>query len=165
MIRRLCQKPFTLQSQVVFFYQPKERVFQSKSFSNFTTLFIVPVQRSQQLNYSKNGCDTKLSGKNKSDCNDEVSPIVTELQKRLQCTKPEAAEVYEQLSTNGDGFKLDTTNRTLKFLSRIGASMPVIVKNCQILLVSLGKSFEKYIISFFFLDVNSLCFLLIEQIA
>lgn len=146
MIRRLCQKPFALQSQMLFLYQRNEKVFQSKSFSNFTTLFIVPIQRGQQLNYSKIGCDSKVSGKNKTDCNDEVSPVVIELQKKLQCTKAEAVDVYELLSTNSDGFKLDKINRTLKFLSRIGASMPVIVKNCHILLVSLGKSRSKNIL-------------------
>lgn len=140
MIRRLCQKQFVLQSQTLLLNQPKERVFQSKPFSYFTTSFIAPVRKNQQLNYSKNRCDEKSSGEN---CNDEVSPVVLELQKRLQCTKSEAAEVYELLSTNSDGFQLETINKTLKFLNRIGASMFVIVRNCHILLVPLGKSFKK----------------------
>lgn len=134
MIRRLYVDTFALRSQIQLLYHSNQKWCQLNS----CRLLGSTVQKIQQVNLCTNLCDKKT---NESDCSNATNPIVINLQKQLQCTQSEAITIYKHLISNGDEIKLDTLNRILKFLNRVGATFPIIMKNCQILLIPLGICF------------------------
>lgn len=140
MIRKLYERSFAIQRQMVISYLARRIVCQSSSYCSHTlSKEVAPVQRIQRLKFSTFECDKNFGVKNKIENNNEVNPIAIELHKKINCTRPEANEVYEFLSANSDTVNLDAVIRTVKWLKRLGATPSVIVKNCHLLLIPLGK--------------------------
>lgn len=62
------------------------------------------------------------------------------LTKMFQCTDAEAAEVLELLTILcADGIDLRAIKKTVKWLHRCGATLPIIRKNCHLLILPIGK--------------------------
>lgn len=69
----------------------------------------------------------------------DTNQSILKLEKILRCNKLDATKLYEYLSRNCEWVNIDAINKTVKWLRRIGASSPVILKNCHILLLPLGR--------------------------
>lgn len=95
------------------------------------------VQKTQCLPF----CSTKSNLENKTDDNAEINLFVSRLQKILCCTKPQAIDIYEILSFNRDRIDLGAINKTVNWLSKSGATLPVVAANAHILVTPLGESF------------------------
>lgn len=139
MIRKLYERSFAIQRQMLFSYLAGRLQCQSSSICSYTPTH---TQRVQQVKFCTIECNKSLNVNTESNNNIEISPTAIELQKRLQCTNSEAVEVYEYLSANCDRINLEAVNRTVKWLHRIGATSSIIVKNAHILLIPLGKRGE-----------------------
>lgn len=132
MFRKLFERSTVIQRQMLFSYFAGQR-YQSKLF-RFTQL-LAPVhrhQRQQLLTFSTLNCGKDVD---EAEINVDLNPILIELREKLQCSKSEAIEVYEHLSTSSGTVNMKQIIKTIKWLKRKGATSHVIVKNCHILLI------------------------------
>lgn len=139
MIRKLYERSFAIQRQMLFSYLARRSQCQSSSIFSCIPLTKTHTQRVQQVKFCTIECNKSLNGNTETDRNIEISSTVIELQKRLQCTTTEAAEVYEFLEANCERINFEAVNKTAKWLHRVGATSSVVVKNAHILLIPLGK--------------------------
>lgn len=80
----------------------------------------------------------------------QANPVeIKEIQQIFECTEVDAVKLHEYFSASQDdaAINLGTINKTVKWLIRIGASMPIIIGNCHILLIPIGKILEYFMIS------------------
>lgn len=68
-----------------------------------------------------------------------ITPIIIDLMKNLNCTESEAIFAYQFLSKRANQIDLKSINKTAKWLHKLGAETPIIVRNCHLFLVPLGK--------------------------
>lgn len=69
----------------------------------------------------------------------EDNPKVIELEKTLQCTKPEAVRMYVHFLENSIQIDLKKINNIMKWLHRLGAEISIILENCHLFLVPKSK--------------------------
>lgn len=79
-------------------------------------------------------------------CFNWIDPVeIVKTQKIFKCTEAEAVKLHDYFSSaQNDGsasaISLETVSKTVKWLRRIGASMPIIIGNCHILLIPIGEA-------------------------
>lgn len=83
--------------------------------------------------------DTQLHVDNKTTKISDTNQSIFKLEKILRCNRHETTKLYEYLSSNSERVDIDAINKTVKWLRRIGATSPVVLKNCHILLLPLGR--------------------------
>ncbi|KAJ6636815.1 Transcription termination factor, mitochondrial [Pseudolycoriella hygida] len=101
---------------------------------------VVPVktvQWVQRLNFSTFDCDKHFGAKSKAENKVELSSHVIKLCTSLKCSKSEAIEVHNFMTTNNQTVNMETITKTIGWLNRLEASPKVVVKNCNILLIPL----------------------------
>lgn len=128
------------------------------SFTNTLTAATItpPIRRIQRLGYSNTSEDKSLNNNNNTiDLGDEV--VKTKLaafSKMFKCTHVEALEVLEFLSdltAQAESIiDLRSMNQSVRWLHRSGATLPIIMKNCHLLLIPIGEY------SFFFRHLKQL---------
>lgn len=70
----------------------------------------------------------------------EDDPMVITLETTLQCTKSEAISVYVYFTRNAIEMDLAKINQIVKWLHKLGAETSIILKNCHLFSVPLGKN-------------------------
>lgn len=138
MIRKLYERSFAIQKQIFVSYLARGIVYESSSFCSSQQL-VAPVQSVQRLSFRTFKCDNQLNVEKKLEANDEINPNVLVLQKKLSFTTPEAEEVYKFFTINCDTVNLEQIIGIVKWLQKIGATTSVIVNNCHVLLIPLGR--------------------------
>lgn len=133
MLRKLCSNSVTSQCLIW------QGLCPSNSLLRFPYLLVPLVNQTHYLSLSASG-DKQFDTQNKTIDESDINPEAIKLQKTFNCTIAEAAKVYEFLSTNSDGVDLNQINKTLKWLNRCGATLPVMLINCHIFLCSSSKS-------------------------
>lgn len=104
-----------------------------------------PVSNRIQILYcSSNSDDKNLNNKVNLDSKSEPDdPKLAAFRKIFQCTHIEAVEVLEFLTDlcSDDVHEIDlrTINKTVRWFRRCGATLPIIMKNCHLLLLSIGE--------------------------
>lgn len=83
--------------------------------------------------------DTQLHVDNKTTKIPDTNQSILKLEKILRCNRHETTKLYEYLSSNSERVDIDAINKTVKWLRRIGATSPVVLRNCHILLLPLGR--------------------------
>lgn len=141
MFRRLC----TIQSQILYSNTVKHLAYSPSKFHGF---LIKPSVRNKSDISFRSIVNIERETKTKTEI--ENDPKVIELEKALRCTKSEAISVYVYFSKNFTEMDLKKMNKTVKWLHRLGAEIPIIVENCHLFLVPLGKIFVPILIFFFF---------------
>lgn len=106
--------------------------------------------------------DAKSNKQSESDCTCSNATEIDQIQQIFQCTLEEAAKLHEYFLTvaaqNDDSaaaIRLETINKTVKWLMRKGASMPIIIGNCHILFLPIGKISANFLSSIsIFVDLS-----------
>ena len=133
----------------------------SKRICSFThtltaTTITPPIRRIQSLSYSNSSEDKSLNINNTIDLGDEVVKAkLVAFSKMFKCTHAEALEVLEFLSDLTPDAKnsmdLRSMNQSVRWLHRRGATLPIIMKNCHLLLLPIGEYtiFSRHLKQFF----------------
>lgn len=128
-------------------YQSHQNRSSINPLTNNTTL----VSNRIQILYCSNSSEDKnLNSKVNLVSETTDDPKLAALRKIFQCTHTEAVEVLEFLSDlhHDDVHKIDLSaiNKKVRWLRRCGATLPIIMKNCHLLLLPIGEY------NFFFLN-------------
>lgn len=146
MLRKLCTNSLALhQNQRTFSVWTKQLIIGQSELirSSANTALVSASNRIQSLHYS-----TKRKNKVVDSVLDSLDEVAidtraVEFQEIFQCTYAEAVKVSQFLKTlSEDGVgnvNLHAINRTVNWLHRSGATLPIIMKNCHLLLIPIGK--------------------------
>lgn len=120
-------------------YQSHQNCSSINPLTNNTTL----VSKRIQILYCSNCSEDKNLNIKVNSISETDDPKLAALRKIFQCTRTEAVEVLEFLSDlcGDDVHKIDlhAINKTVRWLHRCGATLPIIMKNCHLLLLPIGE--------------------------
>lgn len=137
MFRSFSSKLFVIQSQI--FIKPIKNQLQSPRFLDSFTNYVNPsIQYTAHLQFCTH-VDNAFNFVKVTSGKVKINPTIIELEKSLQCTESEAISAYIFLSKNADHIDLKSINKTVKWFRRSGAETSIIVRNCHLFLVPLGK--------------------------
>lgn len=120
------------------------RIFSCTHTLTATTL-TPPIWRIQNLSYSNSSEDKRLNNNNNTIdlCDEAVKAKLAAFSKMFKCTHAEALEVLEFLSDltadAKNSIDLRSMNQSVRWLHRRGATLPIIMKNCHLLLLPIGE--------------------------
>lgn len=142
MFHKLYISAFATQNRKLFLISTKQMILYRKLVTiHFPNNFLDSFRRTQCSHFSTTNFMQLDSTSNSVSISDLVNNSnVISLQKMFDCTHKEAAQVYQcLLTTQGD----DSINwrmiiKTVRWLHRVGATTPIIILNCHILLNSIG---------------------------
>lgn len=103
-----------------------------------------PIRRIQSLSYSNSSEDKSLNNDRAINLSDEVVKAkLAAFSKMFKCTHAEALEVLELLTSLTTDAKnsidLPSMKKIVRWLHRRGATLPVIMQNCHLLLLPIGE--------------------------
>lgn len=143
MFHKPCISAFATQNRRLFFIVTKQMILYRKLVTiHLPNNFLDSFRRTQCSHFSTTNF-MKLDSTSNSDStsSDLVNNSnVISLQKILDCNSKEAAQVYQCLLTTQGDDSIDWRMiiKTVRWLHRVGATTPIIISNCHILLYSIG---------------------------
>lgn len=136
MLRKLCVNSLLAQNKrTSSFLVNQPPICESNCVQSLKWAFSIP--KTQNSFYST----TKRTGlliENKIKKSTDATQQILELEKILRCSWDESNKVYEYLSNHSGHLDIDSIRKIVRWLHRIGATYPIILKNSQILLMPLG---------------------------
>lgn len=146
----MCVNSFIVRNRICF--EPTKWCVPNDFVHNLTKITEFSFQLSRCSYFSTKAEDTKLTIKRRKRKSSELATNYSEFDDKLtqteykrfeqifQCSATEAVEAHTLLCEQNNSTNLKTIEKTVKWLHRLGATHPVLLKNCHILLIFKGNS-------------------------
>lgn len=148
MLRNLCINSLLVQNKRTFsFLVNQQLIYQSNCGQSSKWAFSIP---KTQYSFYSTTKKTELLIENKLIKSTDATQQILELEKILRCSWEESNKVYEYLSNHCAHLDIHKIRKIVRWLRRMGATSPIILKNIQILLMPLGMFIT---ILYFYLNI------------
>lgn len=139
MFRTFCINLFAVQNRRMFSVLRAKRILLSNQLDPIHSYTLTLNCTHFVYYYSTNNNNEETNTRTDQKTDNALNGNFPEIQKLFQCTDDEASEVYDLLSKQSDSIDWCSIRRMVKWLQRLGATLPIIMKNCHILQIPKGE--------------------------